>query len=95
MPKKESCEEQIATLMQEEVEIKEKLKALRSQKKKEERTKRTKHMIETGSLIYSILGRSYVDGDIERLAVFLKSQEERGKYFSKAMNNYSDSSDSD
>ena len=86
MPKKKSCEEQIAALMQEEAEIKDKLKALRSQKKKEERTQRTKHMIEMGSLIYSILGRSYVDGDVERLAAFLKAQEERGNYFSNSMN---------
>ena len=95
MPKKKSFDEQIAALTQEEEEIKKKLKEIRAKKKNEERKNRTKHLIQAGGIIYSILDREYIDGDLDRLAAFLKSQEERGKYFSKAMNNYSDSSDSD
>ena len=47
---------------------------------------RTKHLIEIGGTVYSILGREFIEGDIERLAAFLKGQDSRGGYFSKAMN---------
>lgn len=38
-----------------------------------------------GGAVLSILGRAYAEGDEGRLIAFLKSQEERGQYFSKAM----------
>ena len=69
-------------------ELKEQEKRLRARKSKEERAKRTKQLIEMGGMIYSILGREYEEGDKERLAAFLKGQESRGGYFSKAMNDY-------
>lgn len=94
MPKKKSFDEQIAALTQEEEEIKKKLKEIRAKKKNEERKNRTKHLIQAGGIIYSILDREYIDGDLDRLAAFLKSQEERGKYFSRYMNNTHDNSDS-
>ena len=56
----------------------------------EERKKRTHNLIEIGGIIYSILGREYQEGDKERLAAFLKSQENRGEFFSKAMNGESE-----
>ena len=42
-----------------------------------------------GGTIYSVLGREYAEGDIERLAAFLKGQDNRGGYFTKAMNDFS------
>ena len=85
---KRTIEEQIAKLQKKQKELKEQEKRLRAKKSKEERAKRTKHLIEIGGTIYSILGREYVEGDIERLAAFLKGQDSRGGYFSKAMNDF-------
>lgn len=85
---KRTIEEQIAELQKKQKELKEQEKRLRANKSKEERAKRTKHLIEMGGTIYSILGREYVEGDIERLAAFLKGQDNRGGYFSKAMNDF-------
>ena len=72
-------------------------KKLKAEKRKltakiaaEERKKRTHNLIEIGGIIYSILGREYQEGDKERLAAFLKSQENRGEFFSKAMNGESE-----
>ena len=94
---KRTIEEQIAELQKKQKELKEQEKRLRARKSKEERAKRTKHLIEMGGTIYSILGREFVEGDIERLAAFLKGQDSRGGYFSKAMNDFlkSDTTDSD
>ena len=85
---KRTIEEQIAELQKKQKELKEQEKRLRAKKSKEERAKRTKHLIEIGGTIYSILGREYVEGDIERLAAFLKGQDSGGGYFSKAMNDF-------
>ena len=73
------------TIKEQIVELQKKQKELKEQEK---RAKRTKHLIEMGGTIYSILGREYVEGDIERLAAFLKGQDSRGGYFSKAMNDF-------
>ena len=94
---KRTIEEQIAELQKKQKELKEQEKRLRARKSKEERAKRTKHLIEMGGTIYSILGREFIEGDIERLGAFLKGQDSRGGYFSKAMNDFlkSDTTDSD
>ena len=85
---KRTIEEQIAELQRKQKELKEQEKRLRARKSKEERAKRTKHLIEMGGTIYSVLGREFVEGDIERLAAFLKGQDNRGGYFTKAMNDF-------
>ena len=85
---KRTIEEQIAELQKKQKELKEQEKRLRARKSKEERAKRTKHLIEMGGTIYSVLGREYAEGDIERLAAFLKGQDNRGGYFTKAMNDF-------
>lgn len=76
--------------MQEELtakkkQIQEKKKKIIARQKNEERKQRTKHLIQMGGAVYSVLGDSYQDGDEERLIAFLKGQEQRGQYFSKAM----------
>ena len=38
-----------------------------------------------GGAIYSVLGDNYKEGDVERLIAFLKKQDERGRFFTKAM----------
>lgn len=91
-----SYEERIAELQEKQKQLKEQEKKIRAQFSAEERKKRTKHLIEIGGMVYSILGREFTDGDVERLAAFLKGQESRGNYFSKAMNDFqSDSAAAD
>ncbi len=61
-------------------------KQLESQKKESDRRERTHRLIEIGGAVESILGRSFVEGDVERLMNFLQRQENNGHYFSRAMN---------
>lgn len=78
-------EERLAELQERQRQLKEQEKKIRAQISADERKQRTKHLIETGAAVYAVLGDSFQDGDIERLTAFLKSQDERGGYFSKAM----------
>lgn len=82
---KKSYDERIAELQEKQKQLKAIEKKLKSQKAQEERKKRTKHLIEMGGAIYSVLGDSYQEGDVERLIAFLKKQDERGRFFTKAM----------
>lgn len=93
MPK--TKQERLDELIEKQKQLKEQEKRIRSQISVEERKKRTKHLIEIGGAVYSVLGDSYQDGDVERLIAFLKGQEQRGKYFSKAMRDSENSSDKD
>ena len=82
---KRCYEERIATLQEKQKQLKALEKKLKAQKSQEERKKRTKHLIEIGGAVYSVLGDSYQEGDVEKLISFLKSQDQRGNYFSSAM----------
>ena len=82
---KRSYEERIAELQEKQKQLKAMEKKLRVQQSQEERKKRTKHLIEIGGAVYSVLGDSYQEGDVEKLIAFLKSQDQRGNYFSSAM----------
>lgn len=93
MPK--TKQERLNELIEKQKQLKEQERRIRSQISADERKKRTKHLIEIGSAVYSVLGDSYQDGDMERLIAFLKGQEQRGKYFSKAMRDSENSSDKD
>ncbi|MDE6087719.1 MAG: relaxasome subunit MobC [Oscillospiraceae bacterium] len=79
---KRSYEERIAALQEKQKQLKEQEKKLKAQHSKEERKKRTKHLIEIGSAVYFVLGDGYQEGDEERLIAFLKQQ---GRFFSSAM----------
>ena len=96
MAERRTIDERISDLREKQKQIiekaKEKQNQLKAQEKaliakqsKEERKIRTKHLIEIGGAVYSVLGDEYQDGDIEKLISFLKGQEQRGKYFSSAM----------
>ena len=82
---KRSYEERIAELQEKQKQLKAMEKKLRAQQSQEERNKRTKHLIEIGGAVYSVLGGNYQEGDVEKLISFLKSQDQRGNYFSSAM----------
>lgn len=62
-------------------------KKIITQEKAKERKLRTKRLIEIGGTAESILGRPFQDDDLQKFANFLKQQEARGNYYSKAMNN--------
>ncbi len=82
---KRSYAERITELQEKQKQLKEQEKKLKAQQSKEERKKRTKHLIEIGGAVYSVLGDSYQEGDVEKLIAFLKGQEQRGRFFSSAM----------
>lgn len=85
MATKKSYEEKLAELQEKQKQLKAQEKKIKAQQSQEERKKRTKHLIEMGGAIYSVLGDNYQEGDVERLIVFLKKQDERGRFFTKAM----------
>lgn len=85
---KRSLDERIAELQEKQKQLKEQEKKLKAKKSADERKKRTRRLIEVGGTVYSVLGREFVEGDIERLAAFLKGQDNRGGYFTKAMNDF-------
>lgn len=89
---KRSLEERIADEERKENEARERVKQfaakkkqLEKRKKEEDRKKRTRRLIECGAVVESVLGRSLVDGDAERLMNFLNLQERNGNYYSRAM----------
>lgn len=61
------------------------LDALRHRENEKERKARTKRLIEIGASVESVLGRPIEKEDLPKLIAFLKTQEERGQFFSKAM----------
>lgn len=82
---KKSYEERIAELQEKQKQLKAQERKLKAQLSQEERKKRTKHLIEIGGAVYSVLGDNYQEGDVERLTAFLKQQDARGNYFTSAM----------
>lgn len=66
-------------------QIKAQKRQLESRAKAEERKKRTKMLIEIGGTVVKVLGRDIPHEDLPKLYNFLMQQEERGKYFSRAM----------
>ena len=85
MATKKSYEEKLTELQEKQKQLKAQEKKIKAQQLQEERKKRTKHLIEMGGAIYSVLGDNYQEGDVERLIAFLKKQDERGRFFTKAM----------
>lgn len=78
-------EERIAELDKKIEQIKAQKKAILQREKQAERKARTKRLIEIGGAVESVLGQPIEKEDLPKLINFLKQQEERGHYFSKAM----------
>ena len=87
--KKGGYDERIEKLKQQQLQLKEREKILKAKKKVEEREKRTRCMLKIGRVVYSVLGRDYIEGDEERLRTFLKGQDARYSCFTRTMNDYS------
>ncbi len=82
---KRSIEERIAELQKRQEQLKAKKKALKAKQAQAERKARTKRLIEIGGAVESVLGYPITKDDLPKLIVFLKQQEDRGNFFSKAM----------
>ncbi len=76
---------QIEKKMQELRQLQEQRKKLESRKKEDERRQRAHRLIEIGAAVESVLGRAIEEDELPRLLRYLRLQEERGRYFSKAM----------
>lgn len=85
MAEKRTVEERIAELQKKQEQLKAQEKALKAKQVQAERKARTKRLIEIGGAVESVLGKPIEKQDLPKLISFLKQQEERGQYFSKAM----------
>lgn len=82
---KRSIDERIAELQAKQKQLKEQEKRLKAKQSEAERKKRTKRLIEIGGAVESVLGRPIESEDLPKLVAFLQQQEQRGGFFSKAM----------
>ncbi len=82
-----SYDERIAEAEKKQEQLKAQLRELKNKKSQEARKKRTKRLIELGGIVEKVLGRETTEEDKERLYNFLVSQNDRGNYFTDAMNN--------
>ena len=82
----ESLDKQILKVQKEKKQDEERLKELQRKRKAEERKQRNHRLIQLGATVESILNRPIEEDDIPKLLRFLQQQEERGQYFSNAMN---------
>lgn len=89
--KRRTLDEQIAETEKQLKQLSERKKKLLAQKSSEERKKRTKRLIELGGAVCKVLNEDTVEGDVMNdtdvadLIAFLKTQNDRGGYFTKAM----------
>ena len=78
-------------------QLNQQVKQLKARKSQEERKARTKRLIEIGAAVESVLNRPIEHDELPKLIDFLKTQEQRGHFFSKAMNkdsqNYNSNND--
>ncbi len=82
-----SYDERIAEAEKKQEQLKAQLRELKNKKSQEARKKRTKRLIELGGIVEKVLGRETTEEDKDRFYNFLVSQNDRGNYFTDAMNN--------
>lgn len=80
-----TVEERIEKLKKRQAELKAQEKKLLAQQSQKERKERTKRLIEIGATVESVLGRPITKDELPLLSNFLRQQEERGQFFSKAL----------
>lgn len=80
-----TIEERIAEVQKKQEKYKAIERALKARKTQDERKARTKRLIEIGGAVESVLGKEIKKEDLPKLISFLKQQEERGQFLSKAM----------
>ena len=84
-----SYDERLKELTTKVEQLKAQERDLKKRQAADERKKRTRRLIELGGIVESVLGRPTTDQDKVRLLYFLKLQEQKGSFFSKAMNDES------
>lgn len=72
-------------LQKKQAQLKAQEKKLKAAQSQQARKARTKRLIEIGAAVESVLGRPIEKDDLPNLIQFLKDQEDRGRWFSKAM----------
>ncbi len=82
----ESLDKQILKEQEKQNQAKERIKELQRKQNALERKQRNHRLIQIGATVESVLNRPIVEDDIPKLLRFLQQQEERGQYFSNAMN---------
>lgn len=80
-----TIDERIEKLEEKKEQLNKQVRQLKARKSQEERKARTKLLIEIGAAVESVLNRPINHDDLPKLINFLKGQEQRGHYFSKAM----------
>lgn len=85
-----TTEEQLKEIDERIEQMKARKRQIQNRAKAEERKKRTKMLIEIGGTVVKVLGRDIPYEDLPKLYNFLMQQEERGKYFSRAMEHDND-----
>ena len=85
-----TIDERIEKLEEKKEQLNQQVKQLKARKSQEERKARTKRLIEIGAAVESVLGRPIEHDELPKLIDFLKTQEQRGHFFSKAMNKQSE-----
>ena len=77
---------QIEKKLQELKQLQEQKRQLDSRRKADEARARAHRLIQVGGAVESVLGCPIEEEDIPRLIKYLTDQEQRGRYFSRAMN---------
>ena len=78
-------EERLAENKQRQEKLKQEERKIKSQMVQAERKARTRRLIEIGAAVESVLGSPIEKEGLPKLIGFLKQQEERGQWFSKAL----------
>lgn len=91
MATKKTIDERLDALKKKQDELKAQERSLKAKKSAQERKARTKRLVEIGATVESVLGKPIEKEDLVKLKIFLEDQEERGKFFSKALSSESNS----
>jgi hypothetical protein len=83
---RKTIEEQIKALEEKEQSLKAQKMQLQAKQREQEKKARTHRLIEVGGAVESVLGRPIEKEEIPKLIAFLKAQEDRGQFLSKALN---------
>lgn len=85
MTTRRTTKEQLDKIMLKQEQMKEREKMLKKRLAQEERKARTKRLIQIGAEVESVYGKPIEEDKLLLLRKFLLEQEQRGKYFSKAL----------
>lgn len=85
MATRKTSEEQLAEIQKKMAQLKAKEKMIKARHSQKERNARTRRFCVLGGEIEKLLDRKLTDDDVNNIIAFLTNQEQRGKFFSKAL----------